>query len=141
MFAAMEEVEPGEETTHLGAVSHYLDRYLRVLYKPELPGESQHDRALLGKPAKIAGFCCFDMDFLLKFVQTEFNQRPDKSTVIQRLMRLGCRAEKKSLRKGQNVTSRNLWVVPEKFIEDRELLFNTEAQLLEDEREERLSVH
>jgi len=142
MFAAMDEVEPGEETTHLGSIAHYLHKFLHNHYKPEMPDESQHDRALRGLPAKLANTCCFDIDSLIRFVQTEFNQRLDKATVIQRLMRLGCKNEKRSLRKGQHVTSRRFLVVPEKFIEDHQLLLNAEAEILEDEHEqEELRVH
>lgn len=141
MFSAMTEVEPGEETTHLGAIAHYLHKFLRSHYKPEFIEESQHDRAMRGMPAHLAGACCVDMDALIRFVQTEFNQRLDKSTVIQRLMRLGCTNEKRSLRKGQVVTSRMFWVVPDKFIVDRQLLLNAEAEILEGEREEELRAN
>jgi len=141
MFAAMDEVEPGDETTHLGAISHYLYRFLHTHYKPELVDESQHDRAMRGKPAKLAGTCCVDVDSMIRFVATEFNQKLDKATVLQRLMRLGCTNQKRSLRKGQQVTSRNFWIIPEKFIADHQLLLNAEAEILENEKEEVLRVN
>jgi hypothetical protein len=140
MFAALDEVEPSDETTHLGAIAHYLYKFLKLNYRPEQI--EQHDRALRDQPAKLAGKCCFDLDALLRFVSTEFSQRLDKATVTQRLMRLGCVYEKRSLRKGEQVTSRKFWVVPDEFISNRQLLVNTEKSILEDEREEeRMSVN
>jgi hypothetical protein len=142
MFAAIDEVQPGEETTHLGSISHYLYKFLRVHYKPDFPEESQHDRAFRGNPAKLAGKCCIEIDSFLRFVTQEFGQKLDKATVSQRLMRLGCVKEKRSLRKGKEVTSRPFWIIPDEFITDHELLFNAEAELLEgEESEERLSVN
>ena len=141
MFAAIEEVEPGEETTHLGAVAHYLHKFLQSGYNPDLVDESQHDRALRGKPAHLAGSCCVDIDAMIRFAQTEFNLKLDKATVIQRLMRLGCTNQKRSLRKGQQVTSRKFWVIPDKFIEDHQLLVNAEAEILEGEKEEELRAN
>lgn len=141
MFAALDEVQPGEETTHLGAISHYLYKFLQAQYRPEINEESQHDRAFRGKPAKLAGKCCIDVDSLIRFASTEFNQKLDKATVLQRLMRLGCKKEKRSLRKGEQVTSRNFWAVPDEFIVDHELLFNAEAEILEHEEEERVSIN
>lgn len=144
MFAALDEVEPGQETTHLGAIAHYLYKFLHIHYKPEYPDESQHDRAFRGNPAKLAGKCCMDVDALIRFVNTEFGQKLDKATVLQRLMRLGCVNEKRSLRKGEKVTSRNFWVIPDEFIANHELLFNAETEILEGEREdqeERLTVN
>lgn len=135
MFAAIDEVQPGEDTTHLGSISHYLYKFLRVHYKPDFPEESQHDRAFRGNPAKLAGKCCIELDAFLRFVSTEFGQKLDKATVSQRLMRLGCLKEKRSLRKDTKVTSRPFWVIPDEFITNHELLFNAEAEILEGEQE------
>ncbi len=135
MNASFRRVKMGSESTHLDVFAHWLYKYLKAQYRDDIENESQMSRALRDRPAKIAHEICITLDAFTRYISTEFNERPKREVLQQRLKRLGCESKKKSIYKEDDgkTTSKYMWTVPSDFMQNHENRMEEELVSVVDE--------
>lgn len=125
VLAVIEEIDPMTASTDLGSTAVWLYHYLSSsqAMDGEKDEESQSTRLLSKRPACLAGDLVFDFSSFMHYIYSEYNERPDKGKLDQRLQRLGCRKTKKSIvLPGLKRTSRMLYAVSKTMEKEPERL-------------------